>query len=177
MSDQEEFIPGWLDEKTKLVPGTYIWPVLINTASFRDLEREKPYVKLDAMVTDGPFADFKFEFRIYLTKAARGWATFFFKKFGYPQELLDDPVQPRIRKQAIEGLAGKVLVEVHETEYGLNIDPKGFERTEETELEDKLKPKDEVVLEPKEPSIDLEADVKAQPAEDLSWLDFTEEKK
>jgi hypothetical protein len=169
MTEQDDFIPPWLDQKPQeLTPGTYVWSVSVSTAKFQDQEREKPYVKIDLDIMGGPFTGYKFPFRLYLTKAARGWAMYFLRKFEYPTELIEC-AQPVIRASAIVGLTGKVWVEVADSELGLQFNVKGFERNNETELEDKLTPKQEIVLESTEPIVDLEADIKKK--DDLSWLD------
>lgn len=172
LSEQEDFLPAWLDDKpAELTPGSYIWTIRTVAAQFKDQEREKPYAQIDCLVLDGQFINYQFPFRLYLTKAARNWATYFMRKFEYPAELLE-AAQPVVRRSALENLTGKVLVEVTDGEYGLKFDVKGFSRPSESELEDKLKPKEEVKFESSEPSVDLEADVKGEP--DLSFLDSTQ---
>ena len=169
VEEREEYSPNWDDEQ-KMDPGTYIWSVHIAGAAFKDTERDKPYVKLDCVVFEGDNLGYKFSFRLYATKAARNWATYFLKKFGYPEELLTaEP--PRLVRKSLEGLEGKILVEITDSDHGLMIDAKGFDRLTGQELEQKLLPKEEALLvgpeAPQEPSIDVFADVaQEQPAKD-----------
>lgn len=155
----DEFPLSWGSEAVS--PGRYIWLIHISAATPKDTDKEKPYVKIDCVVIEGDQAGYKFNFRLYITKAARGWATYFLKKFNYPEELLaTDP--PRLVRAKLEGLEGKILVDLSESpNYGLQVDAKGFDRVDGDELEKKMNPEVATQLAPEdEPEIDIFGDVK-----------------
>jgi hypothetical protein len=158
VAEQDEFALNWGD--LNVLPGTYVWPIHVEAATFKDQQKEKPYVKLDCIVIEGPEAGYKFNFRLYVTKAARGWATYFLKKFGYPEEsLATDP--PRLVRQQLLGLEGKILVVLTQSDqYGFQVDAKGFDRLNGDELEKKLAEESAPSQVPAaEPSIDIFQDV------------------
>ena len=146
---------------SKLKARTYIWVVFVKSCEFRDLEREKPYMRIEAMVEEGDHAGFGLDFRIYVHAKSRSWATWFLKRFGYPEELLDSG-QPTLRRREIEGLHGKVHVEVEVDGRGfLRFNAKGFDRIGGTELEDRLAKQQKVTI-GTTPEVDIMADVKGE---------------
>jgi hypothetical protein len=177
--EPEEFSLDWLDGPKLLECGTYIWVCAITSMSIRDIDREKPYALLGMKVIEGEQAGFSWEYRLYINKAAKGWARYFLSKFGYPPELLAGE-NPTLRRSALVDptgnsfLSGKVHVEVvDDPKWGRQYNAKGFDRPDGEELEKKLERQQEVAL-PKDdvPAVDLEADVKKPAAqEDLSFLD------
>jgi hypothetical protein len=168
MSD-EEFTPTWGQE---VPPGLYFWSIRIWDVELPKAEMEKPFLNLFFEVIDGaPPEGFKNSFRLYITPNGKRWALWFLRKFGYPEELLGD--QPVIRKAALIGLTGKIQAEVTDDAYGFKLDVKGFERLDETELEERIRRKEEVALpQEDEPTIDVNADAGE---EDLSFLDREED--
>lgn len=170
----EEYTPNWDQGVGEIPTGTYFWEILVWDVELPKAEMPKPYIKLFYKVlTDPPVEGYKNSFRLYITPAAKTWALWCLRKFGYPEELLGD--SPIIRKTALIGLRGKIQVEVFPDEYGLKHDVKGFERIGETELEERLKKREEVTIPQDDvPVIDINADVKNEDA-DLSFLDGTSE--
>ena len=163
----DEFKPKWSDPIVE--PGSYIWVVFVKSCEFRDLEREKPYMRIEAMVEEGDHAGFLFEWRVYVHAKSRSWATWFLKRFGYPEELLDSG-QPTLKRREIEGLHGKVHVEVEVDEHGfLRFNAKGFDRIGGTELEDRLAKQRGVPI--GTPEVDIMADVKGDNPNGLGCLD------
>lgn len=162
----EDYIPPWGQE----VPaGTYFWSIHVWDVELPKPETEKPFLTIFFEVVGGEHDGFKNSFKLYITPNAKRWALWFLRKFGYPDELLGD--QPVIRKAALIDLAGKIQVEATEDNYGFKLDVKGFERLNETELEDRLKTREEVTLpQDQEPVIDVNADVQETNG-DLSFLD------
>lgn len=173
---EEEFSPEWGGKESPLaIPdGVHFLSIEILNVELPREGAEKPFLNLFYVVRGGEYDGFRNSFRLYITQNGRRWAQWFLRKFGYPEELLSGE-RPVIRRLAIEGLFGKIQVEVGEGVYGQKVDVKGFERHNETELEDRLArqmageipfPKD-----PEEPSIDIHGDVVEEPAADLSFLD------
>jgi hypothetical protein len=134
----DEVFPDWMDEApVGVVPGSYLWTVAVEKAEFKDLEREKPYAELTLVVIEGPESGFHFTWRLYIHKAAKGWAHYFLKKFDYNQDALSGP-RPMLRRTLLEGLRGKMSVEAREDDrWGFQIEPKGFDHENGTELEGK----------------------------------------
>ena len=162
----EDYTPAWGQE---VAPGTYFWSIHVWDVELPKPETEKPFLTIFFEVVGGEHDGFKNSFRLYITPNAKRWALWFLRKFGYPDELLGD--QPVIRKAALIDLAGKIQVEATEDAYGFKLDVKGFERLNESELEERLKHKDEVALpQEQEPVIDVNDDVKEVDS-DLSFLD------
>src|SRR5271170_5359116 len=171
----DEYIPAWAENPAADIPtGTYFWAIHVWDVELPNVDAAKPYVNLFYSVVGGPQDGYKHSFRLYITPAAKSWALWFLRKFGYPEELLGD--KPIIRKSALVNLAGKIQVEVYRDDYGLKFDVKGFERLNETELEDRLKAKEErpFDLVEDEPVIDVNADMQ-EDHEDLSFLDRPDE--
>jgi hypothetical protein len=167
----DEYTPPWEEDPAMDVPpGTYFWPIHVWSVELPAPDAPKPYVNVFYAVVGGPQDGYKNSFRLYITPAAKNWALWFLRKFGYPEELLGD--KPIIRKAALIDLTGKIQVEVYRDEYGPRFDVKGFERLTETELEDRLKAKEEQALpfKEEEPVIDINADLK-EPEADLSFMD------
>lgn len=169
----DEYTPNWDDGPNEIPTGTYFWEIQVWEVELPNPEVVKPYIKMFYRIASGPQQGIKNSFRLYITPAAKNWALWCLRKFGYPEELLG--ASPVIRKSALLGLAGKIQVEVYMDDRGLQYDVKGFERLGETELEDRLKRREEVALpRDEEPVIDINADVVATD-EDLSFLDGTDE--
>lgn len=182
MSD--DFIPNWdeplpIDTPAVAEPpdGMYVWPIKVWEVEMPKAGSEKPFLNIFYIVTDGPFQHFKSSFRLYITAAAKTRVLWFLRKFEYPAELLPEGGTPLLRRTAIIGLTGKALAEVdHGSPYAKKIDFKGFERIGETELEEKIAPKEEESI----PTIDIHADAQAEAIEeaiDLSFLDEAPEEK
>lgn len=170
----DEYTPNWEQGTEEIPTGTYFWEILVWDVELPKQEMEKPYVKMFYKVlTEPPAEGYKNSFRLYITPAAKNWALWCLRKFGYPEELLG--ASPILRKSALIGLRGKIQVEVYPDALGQRYDVKGFERIGEMELEDRLKRSEEVPLPQDDvPVIDINAD--AMPAdEDLSFLDGTSE--
>lgn len=194
----EEFSPDWGSEEGEPDAGWYVWNVFVKSMQFKDTEpgKEKPFMLIHCLVEDppdgapSPNSGYGFSFRVYIHKKSRGWAFYFLKKFGYNPELLADTERPQLKKHEVEGLHGKLLVNVtlNENTGTTNIDVKGFDQIDGKELEEKMakaiaKEKGEEYVAPgKEPQQEKEIDVRedvrgqapqAQPAAegDGSWLD------
>jgi hypothetical protein len=164
----DDFVPNWDAQAVgDPPPGTYVWEIRIWDIELPIPGVSKPYLNLFYVVQGGEYDQFKNSFRLYLTQNAKTWALWFFRKFGYPEELLSGP-SPVVRKSAIHGLGGKIHVEV-DGDGRFNV--KGFERIGETELEDKLWPKPE--SEEPLPSIDINADSE-EVVVDIDFLDQAE---
>jgi hypothetical protein len=170
----DEYIPTWDQGPNEIPAGIYFWEITVWDVELPNPEMEKPYVKMFYKVTVGDLGGYKNSFRLYITPAAKSWALWCLRKFGYPEELLGE--SPIIRKSALINLQGKIQVEVYEDERGLKYDVKGFERLGETELEDREKRHQEFSLGAQDevPVIDINADVVAEDT-DLSFLDGTSE--
>ena len=81
-----------------------------------------------------------------------------------------DSGQPTLKRREIEGLHGKVHVEVEVDEHGfLRFNAKGFDRIGGTELEDRLAKQRGVPI--GTPEVDIMADVKGDNPNGLGCLD------
>lgn len=173
MAEMDEFTPSGWGETTKLQPGKYVFPVRVKSLQFRDTTKEKSYMSVVFLVLDGANKDFEFDERVYLSKKAEWRARWFLKKFGYPEEYLSSE-QPVLKKSKIEGLEGKVLVEVTlDNMEMLKVEVKKFDYIAGTEIEEALekeaKKQEELPLQAgtdAEPNtaIDVEQDIKENPA-------------
>ena len=137
MAEMEEYTPSW-DQGPQLDKGDYIWIVNVKKCTFRDIDKDKPFMVVEFVVSEGPQKDFEFDNRIYINKKAEWRVRWFLKKFDYPEKYLESAA-PVLKKSVIEGLRGKVHVEMGEDNYGmLKADIKGFDHPNGTELEEKL---------------------------------------
>lgn len=184
----EEFRPDW--EEEELQEGIFVWPIYIRWAKLKDPGSDKPYVLIGAVVVEFPKGSafekpsnvgFEFDFRVYLSKAAKGFAMYFLKKFRYPENLIGDGKNPTIRTTEIAELWGQVLVEVAMTDtMQLRTNVMGYDYYDSTDgalfkLRDKkLEARGEAQQNATEPPArDLEEDVHGgappprEPGEDL----------
>lgn len=184
MAEMEDYSPNW--EGPTIGPGKYIFAVDVKKCGFMDTTKEKPFMKLEVEVNDGPYKGIAFDFRVYIHKKSQTWCVFFLSKFGYPEELFRNTEAPKLRKSQIEGLSGKVLVEVEEDNSGfLRFNVKKFDHADGHEIEDWMEKEakkgeqaDLPARSDSEPAatIDVNQDVQGQPgpqaaAEDFSALD------
>lgn len=181
MAEQEEYKPEWSGKEVSA--GTYIWTVFINDCLFREQNKDgekKPYMQIEAVVVPPtkdavePMAGTEFGFRVYMNPKAKGWCVYFLKKFGYDEALMKDAQKPIIRRNAVAGLYGKVLVNVTTDDQGmLRYDVKGFDHVGGDDLEKKLAktngggPAEAALsgggIDAPEQVIDLQADVQGTP--------------
>src|SRR5208337_149461 len=142
MAEMDEFTPkDWAD--IKIEPGKYGFVVEVKRCTFRDTEKEKPFMNISFIVLEGDKTGFEFDDRVYISKKAE-----------------------------IEGLRGKVLVEVSVDNFGmLKAEVKKFDHLGGDEIEKELGKQvgsqEELPLSPAtdaEPTreIDLNADLSAE---------------
>lgn len=142
MPDNDEIRPNW-DKSNQPKVGIYIWTLKVLKATSRDPNSSKPFVLLHFQVLSGDYLGHEFDGRLYYNQKSEKWCRYFLKKFKYDSKLLEGD-SPVIKLGAILGLSGKARVEVtikkdeQSGEEFINEDLKGFERLEETELEEKL---------------------------------------
>jgi hypothetical protein len=167
MAEMDEFTPkDWVD--VKIEPGKYGWTVEVKKCTFRNTDKEKPFMKIGFVVLEGDKAGFEFDDDVYITKKAEWRVRYFLKKFDYDPVLLERQ-PPLLQKAKIEGLRGKVLVEISTDNFGmLKTEVKKFDHLGGDEIEKELGKtsgsQEELPLHPAtdaEPTreIDLNADV------------------
>jgi hypothetical protein len=137
MAEVDEFRPkDW--SPIEIQPGRYVLVVKVKKCAIHDKDKEKPYMLIVFIVTDGSMKGFEFDNRVYLSRAAEWRARYFLKKFDYPAELLEQQVPP-IRPTVITGLEGKVLVEFEKDNFDmLKTEIKKFDHIGGTEIEEFL---------------------------------------
>lgn len=171
MGGTDEYTPNW--ESVKINEGWYIWNIYVVDCQFKDLEKEKPYMRIDAQVEDPPNgkseqAGFEFDFRVYISKKSQGWAQYFLKKFGYNEELLQIRPGPKLLRSEVKGLHGKILVNLALDNFQmLRVDVKGFDHCDGTELETKIEKEKQKAekaeadaTQSEQPAVDVNDDVK-----------------
>lgn len=138
MAEMDEFRPKtW--NPIEIKPGKYVFETEVKRCTFRDTEKEKPFMQIVFLVlNDNEYHGLEIDSRVYISKAAEWRARYFLKKFDYPAELLEQ--QPPILKKAnIEGLKGKILVEFEMDNFDmLKADVKQFDHLNGDEIEKKL---------------------------------------
>lgn len=181
MGEMEDYSPNW--EGPTIGPGKYVFAVDVKKCSFMDTTKEKPFMKLEVAVNEGPYQDFTFDFRVYIHKKSQTWCVFFLSKFGYPEELFRNTEAPKLRKTEIEKLSGKVFVEVEEDNSGfLRFNVKKFDHAGGHEIEDWLEKEAKKAEQTELParsdsepatSIDVNQDLREEPAPQTSAEDFS----
>jgi hypothetical protein len=162
------FDAPWPDAP-KIEEGTYLFPGLVEICTLQGQGGEKPYLLINYKVEKHKMEGIKFTFRVYITPSAERWARYFFKKFGYPAELLEKKHIVCKPKEGVpgcvEGLRGRVIVVVSKNENSgmLDFDVRGFGHYEADEELDKtferMTAPDEVVTVDQGKDIDVNADI------------------
>lgn len=172
IGQEPDFVtPNW-DQPTPEPGSEHIWHVTVKKVDFVNHDSDKPFIQVSVVVSDqsSEFDGLEFDFRSYYSAKSKRLCIYFLKKFGYPNELLDCE-QPRLSRSRIIGLQGKVWIYVQEGNHGsLWFETKGFERTNENELESRM---DGTGAAESGAVIDLNADTQGPPEgeEDISWMD------
>jgi hypothetical protein len=137
MAEMDEFTPkDWAE--VKLDPGKYCFSVEVKHCTFRDTDKEKPFMVIVFIVLEGEKVGFEFDDRVYISKKAEWRARYFLKKFDYDAVLLERQ-PPLLQKAKIEGLRGKVLVEIAVDNFGmLKTEVKKFDHINGDEIEKEL---------------------------------------
>ena len=137
MAEMDEFTPkDWAE--VKIEPGKYPFVVEVKRCTFRDTDKEKPFMVIVFIVLEGDKAGFEFRTSVYISKKAEWRARYFLKKFDYDPALLEQQ-PPLLKKAKIEGLRGKVLVEVSVDNFGMiKAEVKKFDHLGGDEIEKEL---------------------------------------
>jgi hypothetical protein len=137
MAEMDEFRPNaWTP--VEMTEGRYVFSVKVKKCTFRDTEKDKPYMQIIFLVLGGDKDGLEIDTRVYISKAAEWRARYFLKKFDYPAELLEQQ-PPILRKGQIEGLEGKVLVEYTVDNYDmLKADIKKFDHVNGDDIEKEM---------------------------------------
>jgi hypothetical protein len=137
MAEMDEFRPNsWTPVEIK--EGKYVFSVKVKKCTFRDTDKEKPYMQVVFLVMGGDKDGLEIDTRIYISKAAEWRARYFLKKFDYPADLLEQQ-PPILRKAKIEGLEGKILVEFALDNFDmLKADVKKFDHINGDDIEKEM---------------------------------------
>jgi hypothetical protein len=137
MAEMDEFRPNsWTP--VEIQEGKYVFSVRVKKCTFRDVDKDKPYMQVVFLVLGGDKDGLEIDTRIYISKAAEWRARYFLKKFDYPAELLEQQ-PPILRKAQIEGLEGKILVEYASDNYDmLRADVKKFDHINGDDIEKEM---------------------------------------
>jgi hypothetical protein len=167
MAEMDEYRPkDWVAVEIEV--GKYIFSVEVKRCTFRNTDKEKPYMTIVFQVLEGDKEGFEFDDNVYITKKAEWRAQYFLRKFDYPIELLEKK-PPVLKKAQIEGLRGKIYVDITKDNFDmLKIEVKKFDHLNghdiENELAKEAAKQEQLPLSDSEPTqeIDLNADLSAE---------------